>query len=160
MLEIEILSSCGWVQMVRSVARRKIIGSQNLSDLYLLLALLGLPIVLLLYWLLQSANPNWASQVVSLFPGSTAGQSASNLGATSPKKIKVLQPTHSAICEKGRDGLNIRPSASFSAPIAIVPCGEAVAITGAPVWRDGESWSPLAYRNVQGWSVSRLLRKI
>ena len=160
MLEIETLSSWGWVQMVRSVSRRKMIGSQNLADLYLLLALLGLPIVLLLYWLLQSANPNWAAQVLSLFPSSTTGQSASNLGAKGSKTLKVLQPTHSSICKNGQDGLNIRPSASFSAPIAVIPCGEAVAITGAPVWRDGESWSPLAYRNVQGWSVSRLLRKI
>ena len=160
MLEIEILSSCGWVQMVRSIARRKMIGSQNLSDLYLLLALLGLPIVLLLFWLLQGANPNWAAQVLSLVPGSTARQSVSNSGATGTKTIKVLQPTHRAICETGRDSLNVRPNAIFSKPIAVIPCGDAVAITGAPVWRDGESWSPLAYRNVQGWSVSRLLRKI
>jgi len=151
--------------MVRSGVRRKTVGSQNLVDLYLLLALLGLPIVLLLFWLLQSANSNWAAQILSLFPGSTAGQSVNNAGTTGTKTtgtktIKVLQPTHRAICEKGRDSLNIRPNASFSKPIAVIPCGDAVAITGAPVWRDGESWSPLAYRNVQGWSVSRLLRKI
>ncbi len=146
--------------MVRSMVRRRAVDSQNLSDLYLLLALIGLPIVLLLYWLLQSANPNWAAQIVSLFPGSTAGQSSSNSGATGKKTIKVLQPTHRAICEIGRDGLNVRPDTIFSAPIAVIPCGDAVAITGAPVWRDGESWSPLAYGNVQGWSVSRLLQKI
>jgi hypothetical protein len=142
------------------VARRKMVGRQNISDLYLLLALLGLPIVVLLFWLLQSANPNWAAQVFSLFPGATASRSVNSLGATNGANIKVLQPTHRAICESGRDSLNLRPSASFSPPIAVIPCGEAVAITGAPVWRDGESWSPLAYRNVQGWSVSRLLRKI
>ena len=142
------------------VARRKMVGSQNISDLYLLLALIGLPIVVLLFWLLQSANPNWADQVLSLFPGTTSSRSVSRLGTKNGSNIKVLQPTHRAICESGRDGLNLRPSASFSPPIAVIPCGDAVAITGAPVWRDGESWSPLAYRNVQGWSVSRLLRKI
>ena len=142
------------------VARRKMVGRQNISDLYLLLALLGLPIVVLLSWLLQSANPNWADQVLSLFPGAPPSRSVNNLGTKNGSNIKVLQPTHQAICESRRDGLNLRPSASFSAPIAVIPCGDAVAITGAPVWRDGESWSPLAYRNVQGWSVSRLLRKI
>ncbi len=146
--------------MVRSIVRRRTVDSQNLSDLYLLLALLGLPIVLLLFWLLQGANPNWATQVLSLFPGSTAGQSVSNSDATGKKTIQVLQPTHRAICEGGRDGLNVRPDTSFSAPIAVIPCGDAVAIMGVPVRRDGESWSPLAYGNVQGWSVSRLLQKI
>ena len=145
--------------MLRGVAQRKMVGRQHISDLYLLLALLGLPIVVLLSWLLQSANPNWADQIVSLFPGAPASQSSS-LGAKNETTIKVLQPTHRAVCESGRDGLNLRSTASFSTPIAVIPCGDAVAITGAPVWRDGESWSPLAYRNVQGWSVSRLLGKL
>ena len=145
--------------MVRSVARRKTAGSQNLSDLYLLLALLGLPIVVLFYWLLQNTNPNWAAPILSLLPGATASRSA-NTTTTKATAIKVLQPTHRAACEPGRDSLNIRPNASFSNPIAVIPCNDVVAITGAPVWRDGESWSPLAYRNVRGWSVSRLLRKI
>ena len=154
--------------MLRGVARRKMGGRQHISDLYLLLALLGLPIVVLLSWLLQSANPNWPDQVLSLFPGAPPSRSVSSLGATNGTNItningtniKVLQPTHRASCESGRDSLNLRPTASFSPPIAVIPCGDAVAITGAPVWRDGESWSPLAYRNVQGWAVSRLLRKI
>ena len=158
MLELAISNSCRCIQMVRSVARRKTAASQNLSDLYLLLALLGLPIVVLFYWLLQNTNPNWAAPILSLFPGATASRSANT--ATSKTAIKVLQPTHRAVCEPGRDSLNIRPNASFSNPIAVIPCNDVVAITGAPVWRDGESWSPLAYRNVQGWSVSRLLRKI
>lgn len=142
------------------VARRKMVGRQHITDLYLLLALLGLPIVVLLFWLLQSANPNWADQIFSLFPGAPTSRSINNLGATNGSNIKVLQPTHRAVCESGRDGLNLRPSASFSPPIAVIPCGDAVAITGAPVWREGESWSPLAYRNVQGWAVSRLLQEI
>lgn len=146
--------------MFRGMARRKMGGRQHVSDLYLLLALLGLPIVVLLFWLLQSANPNWSGQILSLFPGAPAPRSVSSLGATNGTNIKVLQPTHRASCESGRDSLNLRPTASFSPPIAVIPCGDAVAITGAPVWRDGESWSPLAYRNVQGWAVSRLLRKI
>ena len=146
--------------MLKGVARRKMVGRQNTSDLYLLLALLGLPIVVLLTWLLQSANPNWADQILSLFPGTPASRSGNSLDGTNGSNIKVLQPTHQAICESGRDGLNLRSTASFSAPIAVIPCGDAVAITGAPVWRDGESWSPLAYRNVQGWAVSRLLRGI
>ena len=162
MLGIAILSSnlLGGVQMVRSVARRKTVGNQNLSDLYLLLALLGLPIVVLFYWLLQNTNPNWAAPILSLFPGATPSRSANGSATTNTTAIRVLQPTHRAVCEIGRDSLNIRSNASFSNPIAVIPCGDAVAITGAPVWRDGESWSPLAYRNVQGWSVSRLLRKI
>ncbi len=146
--------------MLRSVTRRKMMVSKNLSDLYLLLGLIGLPIVVLLFWLLQSTNPNWTAQVLSLFPGSTASRSADSLGTKNKTNVKVLQPTHRAICETGRDSLNVRSKASLSTPIAVIPCGDAVAITGTPVWRDGESWSPLAYRNVQGWSVSRLLRKI
>lgn len=144
--------------MVRSSVRRRSASSQNLSDLYLLLALLGLPIVLLLYWLLQSANPNWPAQIMTLLP-IIQGQSPNQAG-NGVRNVKVLQVTHKAVCEPGRDSLNIRPSASFSKPIAVIPCGDFVAINGAPVWKDGESWSPVVYRNVQGWSVSRLLRKI
>ena len=88
------------------------------------------------------------------------GQSVNNKGAGTAGNVKILQATHQAICQTGNDSLNIRPTASFSKPIAAVPCGDGVAINGAPVWKDGESWSPVVYRNVRGWSVSRLLRKI
>ncbi len=143
--------------MVRSVTRRRSVSSQNMYDLNLLLALLGLPIVMVLHWLLQSANPNWAAQLMTLLP-IPQSQPAKTPGTTG--NVKVLQATHQALCQPGNNSLNIRPSASFSTPIAVVPCGDAVALNGAPVWKDGESWSPVVYRNTRGWSVSRLLRKI
>ncbi len=145
--------------MVRSVVRRKSASSQSLSDLYLLLALLGLPIVMVLYWLLQGTNPNWGAQLMTLLP-ITQSNSANNKGAAAKGNVKILQATHQAICQTGNNSLNIRPTASFSNPIAVIPCGDGVAVNGAPVWKDGESWSPVVYRNVRGWSVSRLLRKI
>jgi hypothetical protein len=144
--------------MVRSITRQRSASSRNLSDLYLLLALLGLPIVMVLHWLLQSANPNWAAQIMTLLP-IPQSQPTKNV-APGAGNVKVLQPTHQAICESGNNSLNIRPSASFSTPIAVIPCGAGVAINGAPVWKDGESWSPVVYLNTRGWSVSRLLRKI
>jgi hypothetical protein len=145
--------------MVRSITRRRSASSQNMYDLNLLLALLGLPIVMLLHWLLQSANPNWSAQLMTLLP-ILQGQPISNQKPAPSGNVKVLQPTHQAICQPGNNSLNIRPSASFSTPIAVIPCGAGVALNGAPVWKDGESWSPVVYLNTRGWSVSRLLRKI
>jgi hypothetical protein len=145
--------------MVRSITRRRSASSQNLYDLNLLLALLGLPIVMVLHWLLQSANPNWTDQLIKLLPIPQAPPTK-NVAPGPTGNVKVLQPTHQAICEPGNNSLNIRPSASFSTPIAVIPCGAGVAINGAPVWKDGESWSPVVYLNTRGWSVSRLLRKI
>ncbi len=143
--------------MVRSMTRRRSASSQNMHDLNLLLALLGLPIVMVLYWLLQSTNPTWSTQLATIFPF-IQSQPANNSGTSG--NVKILQATHQAICQPGNNSLNIRPTASFSKPIAVVPCGDAVALNGAPVWKDGESWSPVVYRNTRGWSVSRLLRKI
>lgn len=143
--------------MVRSITRRRSASSQNMYDLNLLLALLGLPIVMILHWLLQSQNPNWAAPIMALFPF-TQSQSANNSGTTG--NVKIVPATHQAICEPGNNSLNIRPTASFSTPIGVIPCGDGVALNGAPVWKDGESWSPVVYRTTRGWSVSRLLRKI
>jgi hypothetical protein len=143
--------------MVRSVVRRRTASRQSLSDLNLMLALMGMPIILLLYWLLQSSNPNWSNQLLQVFP--ILQSLSTNNSSAQPSNVVVLQPTHRAVCERGNDSLNIRPSASFSKPIAVIPCNDVVAINGSPVWKDGESWSPVVYRNIRGWSVSRLLRK-
>lgn len=143
--------------MVRSITRRRSASAQNWYDLSSLLALLGLPILITLYWLMQASNPTWRSQFMSFLPFIDTTSTANNKAAGN---VKVLQATHQAICQTGNDSLNIRPTASFSKPIAVVPCGDVVALNGAPVWKEGESWSPVVYRNVRGWSVSRLLRKI
>ncbi len=135
----------------------------------MLLALLGMPIMVLLYWLLQNSNPNWFADLTARFQpqpnqttqpvnnGPTAGQMTT---LPDGRKARVLAITHIAICEPGRDSLNIRPRASFENPIGKVPCGNGVAVTGNPVSNQGENWSPVVYGTMQGWSVTRLLRKI
>lgn len=137
----------------------------GMSDLYALMALLGMPMMLLLYSILQQSNPNWWRNIASILP-IQAPQSESKLSpgslTTLPdgRQARVLQITHQAICQPGSGSLNIRPRSSFENPIAQIPCNGGVAVTGAPVWNQGESWSPVVYGTTQGWSVSRLLRKI
>jgi hypothetical protein len=147
--------------------------STGLSDLYMLLALLGMPMIVLLYWLLQNSNPNWFADLTAGFQSRTNPSAQTNRSGsvntlkpgqmtTLPdgRKAKVLAITHIAVCEPGRDSLNIRPKSSFDAPIARIPCGSGVAVTGPPVSNQGENWSPVVYGTTQGWSVTRLLRKI
>jgi hypothetical protein len=128
-----------------------------------------MPIMVLLYWLLQNSNPNWFADLTSRFrtPTNQTGQLVNNTPmagqmTTLPdgRQARVLAITHIAICEPGRDSLNIRPRSSFETPIGKVPCGNGVAVTGNPVSNQGEYWSPVVYGTKQGWSVTRLLRKI
>jgi hypothetical protein len=153
--------------MTRATSRRSpIYRSQAMSDLYLLLALLGMPMVMMLYWLLQQSNPNWFAELSARVQSNNQVQPSNRLtpGQTTTlpdgRKAKVLAITHVALCESGRDSLNIRPKSSFETPIAKVPCGNGVAVTGNPVSNQGENWSPVVYGTTQGWSVTRLLRKI
>jgi len=147
--------------MVRSLSRRRSYSnSTGVSDLYSLLALIALPIVVLLFWILQNSNPNWFGQITRGVVNTVSPPTALPLNSRTPSQTQVLTITHRALCEPGRNRLNIRPSAGFSDPIALIPCGGGVAVTGSPVWREGEYWSPVVYGNVQGWSVSRLLQRI
>jgi hypothetical protein len=137
-----------------------------MADLYMLLALLGMPIVVLLYWLLQNSNPNWFADLSARVRSNNQVQPTNSLSPgqittlSDGRKAKVLAITHIVVCEPGRDSLNIRPKSSFDAPIAKIPCGNGVAVNGNPVANQGENWSPVVYGTTQGWSVSRLLRKI
>jgi hypothetical protein len=137
-----------------------------MSDLYLLLALLGMPMIMMLYWLLQQTNPNWFAELSARVQSNNQAQPSNRLtpGQTTilpdGRQAKVVAITHIAVCEPGRDSLNIRPKSSFDNPIAKVPCGNGVAVTGSPVSSQGESWSPVVYGTTQGWSVTRLLRKV
>ncbi len=153
--------------MTRATSRRSpIYRSEAMSDLYLLLALLGMPMVMMLYWLLQQSNPNWFADLRDRIQANNQAQLTNRLTPGQTAKLpdgrvaKVLAITHIAVCEPGRDSLNIRPKSSFENPIAKVPCGNGVAVTGNPVSNQGESWSPVVYGTTQGWSVTRLLRKI
>ena len=145
--------------MTRATTRRSTSQwTTGMSDLYALMALLGMPMMLLLYWILQQSNPNWWQNVASVLPSSLSPESTTTL--PDGRQARVLKITHQAICQSGSGSLNIRPRSSFENPIAQIPCNGGVAVTGAPVWNQGESWSPVVYGTTQGWSVSRLLRKV
>lgn len=145
--------------MTRATTRRSTSQwTTGMSDLYALMALLGMPMMLLLYWILQQSNPNWWQNVASVLPSSLSPESTTTL--PDGRQARVLKITHQAICQPGSGSLNIRPRSSFENPIAQIPCNGGVAVTGAPVWNQGESWSPVVYGTTQGWSVSRLLRKV
>ena len=153
--------------MTRATTRRSTSQwSTGMSDLYALMALLGMPMMLLLYWILQQSNPNWWQNIASILPMQSSQPASNNLSpgsmTTLPdgRQARVVKITHQAICQPGSGSLNIRPRSSFENPIGQIPCNGGVAITGAPVWNQGESWSPIVYGSTQGWSVSRLLRKI
>ena len=156
--------------MQRATSRRSVYSRQATSDFYMVLAVLGLPMMVLLYWLLQQTNPNWSQALGNLFSAPWQTNQAINskersmpvnsVQVVNGRQVKVLAVTHQAICEPGRDSLNIRPTAGFQAPIAKVPCGNGVAVTGGAVTNQGEAWLPVVYGNTQGWSVSRLLRKL
>ena len=152
--------------MSRATTRRSTSQwTTGMSDLYALMSLLAMPMMLLLYSILLQSNPNWWQNIASIFP-IQAPQSLSNRspGSTTTlpdgRQVRVLKITHQAICQPGNGSLNIRPRSSFENPIGQIPCNGGVAVTGAPVWNQGESWSPIVYGTTQGWSVSRLLRKI
>ena len=145
--------------MTRATTRRSTPQwTTGMSDLYSLMALLGMPMTLLLYWVLQQSNPNWWQNVASVLPFKFSPEQTTTL--PDGRQARVLKITHQAICQVGSGSLNIRPRASFENPIAQIPCNGGVAVTGAPVWNQGESWSPVVYGTTQGWSVSRLLRKV
>ncbi|MBC7516317.1 MAG: hypothetical protein H7237_07820 [Alkalinema sp. FL-bin-369] len=145
--------------MTRATTRRSTSQwTTGMWDLYALMALLGMPMMLLLYWILQQSNPNWWQNVASVLPSSLSPESTTTL--PDGRQARVLKITHQAICQPGSGSLNIRPRSSFENPIAQIPCNGGVAVTGAPVWNQGESWSPVVYGTTQGWSVSRLLRKV
>jgi hypothetical protein len=132
------------------------------------LALLGGLILLVLVSVLRWRTP------VDL--GSTSNEATRNLlnpstakPASAPQQTITTQPntvtakvpgTHRILCEAGRQGLNLRPTAGLSAPTAILPCGGILTVTGSPVTADGLLWSPVRYGNDTGWVASYLVRRL
>jgi hypothetical protein len=132
------------------------------------LALLGGLILLVLVSVLRWRTP--------IDPNSKSNEATRNtLLASSPETVEVpsdtqpamAQPTkvvttgtHKVLCEAGRQGLNLRPTAGLSAPSAILPCGGVLTVTGNPVTADGLLWSPVRYGQSSGWVASYLIRRL
>jgi hypothetical protein len=134
------------------------------------LALLGGLIVLVLISVLRWRSP--------IDPNSTSNEGTRNeLTASTQATNDTTQPlaenqtavaqpantvtgTHKVLCEAGRQGLNLRPTAGLSAPTAILPCGGVLTVTGNPVTADGLLWSPITYGQSSGWVASYLIRRL
>jgi hypothetical protein len=130
------------------------------------LALLGGLILLVLVSVLRWRSP--------IDPNSTSNEGTRNsLISSNPQTDSpvaqpvVAQPaqavatgTHKVLCEAGRQGLNLRPTAGLSAPSAILPCGGVLTVTGNPVTADGLLWSPVRYGQSSGWVASYLIRRL
>jgi hypothetical protein len=77
-----------------------------------------------------------------------------------PTKAVAVAGTHKVLCETGNQGLNLRPTAGLSSPIAILPCGGVLTVTGNPVTANGLLWSPVNYGQSSGWVASYLIRRL
>jgi hypothetical protein len=132
------------------------------------LALLGGLILLVLVSVLRWRSP--------IDPNSTSNEGTRN-SLISPETNDPVQPvvqpqpvvaqpnntvagTHKVLCETGNQGLNLRPTAGLSSPIAILPCGGVLTVTGNPVTADGLLWSPVNYGESSGWVASYLIRRL
>jgi hypothetical protein len=131
------------------------------------LALLGGLILLVLVSVLRWRSP--------IDPNSTSNEGTRNSLISSTPETNdppvaqpvVAQPakavvtgTHKVLCETGNQGLNLRPTAGLSSPIAILPCGGVLTVTGNPVTVDGLLWSPVNYGQSSGWVASYLIRRL
>ncbi|MBD2326817.1 SH3 domain-containing protein [Alkalinema sp. FACHB-956] len=144
------------------------------SDFWIPAFLLGVPTIALLgllynqgYWrknplatMMNNPRSTQAPALVNRPAGSTAQTSLNPSTTTAPKTLTTSQPTHRTICHAGVNGLNLRQAPGLTTPIAVLPCGQAVSVTGNPVWKQGEQWSPVTYGTRQGWSATRLLQKL
>ncbi|MEB3292172.1 MAG: SH3 domain-containing protein [Synechococcales bacterium] len=77
-----------------------------------------------------------------------------------PDNPLVLQPTHRALCPNREQGLNLRQQAGFTAVKVVIPCQQGVVVTGNPIARQNEQWSPVTYGKHQGWVATRYLQKL
>jgi hypothetical protein len=132
------------------------------------LALLGGLILLVLVSVLRWRSP--------IDPNSKSNEGTRNtLISSTPETVNVppeTQPTvvaqpavittgtHKVLCEAGNQGLNLRPTAGLSSPIAILPCGGVLTVTGNPVTANGLLWSPVNYGQSSGWVASYLIRRL
>lgn len=143
------------------------------SDFWIPAFLLGVPTIVLL-GLLYGQNIGRSGSMFEMMNRPSASEGAgvvnrpagsTQVGLTTPKTAApkaqtVLKLTHRAVCYSGVNGLNLRQAPGFTTPIAVLPCGQAVSVTGNPVWKQGEQWSPVTYGTRQGWSATRLLQKL
>ncbi len=132
------------------------------------LALLGGLIVLVLVSVLRwrspidpnsTSNEGTRNALVSTPETNDPGQSV-NETPTVTQPANTVTGTHKVLCEAGNQGLNLRPTAGRSSPIAILPCGGVLTVTGNPVAADGLLWSPVNYGQSSGWVASYLIRRL
>ena len=128
--------------------------------------LLGVPTILLTFLMytrglfqlpiqdipLQNAKPG-----VAVAPQSAKKSAPALNPATMTTSLGI---THRVVCQPGYGGLNLRSAPGFTPPIAVIPCGQGVTVTGSPVWKQNEQWAPVIYGGYQGWSSVRLLQKV
>jgi hypothetical protein len=126
-------------------------------EITVLIALLGLPLVTFLGVadaLGRLSLPRWDAAQRVLF----WSNSIPTVGATaSPTALKL---THRALCPNGETGLNLRQQAGFTTVKAVIPCQQGVAVTGNPIRRQNEQWSPVSYGSDRGWVATRYLQKL
>ncbi|MGI0490756.1 SH3 domain-containing protein [Alkalinema pantanalense CENA528] len=143
------------------------------SDFLIPAFLLGVPTIVLLgllysqnigrggslFEMMNRPNPSQAPTLVNRPTGSST-QTGLTTPAVAPKTVTTSPLTHRTICHAGVNGLNLRQAPGFTTPIVVIPCGQAVSVTGNPVWKQNEQWSPVTYGTRQGWSATRLLQKL
>jgi hypothetical protein len=145
--------------------------SSNSSPPLMELALLGGLILLVLTSVLRWRSPidpnsksNEATRNSLISSTSETNDTVPSVAQTTvvtqPAAARAAAGTHKVLCEAGRQGLNLRPTAGLSAPTAILPCGGLLTVTGNPVTADGLLWSPIAYGQSRGWVASYLIRRL